>query len=521
VFTHAFFKACLFLGAGSVMHAVGAHGDADIRRLGGLRKYLPRTHWTFLVSCLAIAGVPGFSGFFSKDEILSGALNAHAYIPGGIGYAVFAILVLAATMTAFYMFRLYFLTFAGEYRGGPEHEHHGDDHGHHDEHGSHEPHESPPAMTIPLVVLGTGAVVVGYLWVGVLGLFHVHWEPWVDWLAPALAQAGEEEHAASAVITALLCGTAAAAVGIGLAYAWYAKPGVDAPRLWAERLPKLHDLAFDKWRVDELYDATILAGSRALGVVSANVDKVVVDGLLTRVTTWTVQGLGFVFTRVQSGLVQAYAAVMVGGLLVVTWWFTMPHARIDVPNPPNGDEVEFTAKAGLGYQYRWDFDSDAEFDTDWSSDVNASHTYSDAEFEPGAVVGLESALYGAGVSTTHLAVGQTMALEPRDLGTTWQRASDNDTPPMVEATAEGLLVRLNGARARKDGKSISDETTVLKRGDHISIGQARLSVAGQARATLYVRNAFGVERRASQKLVLPEITERPSLEVVGAAEARP
>src|SRR6185436_339804 len=87
VFTHAFFKACLFLGAGSVMHAVGAHGDADIRRLGGLRKYLPRTHWTFLVSCLAIAGVPLFSGFFSKDEILAGALSGE-YIPPALGQAV-------------------------------------------------------------------------------------------------------------------------------------------------------------------------------------------------------------------------------------------------------------------------------------------------------------------------------------------------------------------------------------------------------------------------------------------------
>src|SRR5262249_29496949 len=138
VYTHAFFKACLFLGAGSVMHAVGAHGDADIRRLGGLRKYLPRTHWTFLFSCLAIAGVPLFSGFFSKDEILVGALGVGEYFPEGLGVAVFALLVTAATMTAFYMFRLYFMTFAGEYRGGPEH--HGDDAHAHDEHGHGEPH---------------------------------------------------------------------------------------------------------------------------------------------------------------------------------------------------------------------------------------------------------------------------------------------------------------------------------------------------------------------------------------------
>src|SRR6185436_10536795 len=97
---------------------------------------------------------------------------------------------------------------------------------------------------------------------------------------------------------------------------------------------------FDKWRVDELYDATILRASRALGVVSAGFDKVVVDGLLTSVTAATVRAGGFVFTRAQNGLVQAYAAVMVGGLLVMTWWFTVPHIRIELPKPPSGDAVD-------------------------------------------------------------------------------------------------------------------------------------------------------------------------------------
>ena len=148
VYTHAFFKACLFLGAGSVMHAVGAHGDADIRTLGGLRKYMPATRATFLVSCMAIAGVPLFSGFFSKDEILVGVLSSAGYFSFApwVTPTVFAMLVLGATMTAFYMFRLYFLTFSGEYRGGPHaahghaHDAHGDDH---DPRG-HTPHGQRP-----------------------------------------------------------------------------------------------------------------------------------------------------------------------------------------------------------------------------------------------------------------------------------------------------------------------------------------------------------------------------------------
>ena len=157
VFTHAFFKACLFLGAGSVMHAVHAHGDADIFKLGGLKKLLPITRWTFLASCLAIAGFPLTSGFFSKDEILLGAA-AQIYRPDAmlvtyVGWFTLIGLTLAAVMTAFYMFRLYFLTFTGEYRSA-------------DQSGDHpydaHPHESPPSMTIPLVVLGIGALLVGF-----------------------------------------------------------------------------------------------------------------------------------------------------------------------------------------------------------------------------------------------------------------------------------------------------------------------------------------------------------------------
>jgi NADH-quinone oxidoreductase subunit L len=147
VFTHAFFKACLFLGAGSVMHAVHAHGDADLDNLGGMKKWMPITSATFLISCLAIAGFPLTSGFFSKDMILHGAWTAGEYFEFApwLGQAIFVALALGAFGTAFYMFRLYFLTFTGEFRGGHAHGH--DDHGHDehakDDHG-HDAHHGEP-----------------------------------------------------------------------------------------------------------------------------------------------------------------------------------------------------------------------------------------------------------------------------------------------------------------------------------------------------------------------------------------
>src|SRR5690606_17019201 len=190
VFTHAFFKACLFLGAGSVMHAVHAHGDADIRYLGGLKKWLPKTHITFALSTAAIAGLPLLSGFFSKDEVLLGAATWGAVSPYApwLGWVVFGVLVLAATMTAFYMFRLYFRTFHGEFKGGhppEEADGHGQDAEHaEDAHDSphHAPHESPASMTVPLYVLAAGAVLAGYL--GLPHAWHVAPNLWSEWLTP-------------------------------------------------------------------------------------------------------------------------------------------------------------------------------------------------------------------------------------------------------------------------------------------------------------------------------------------------
>ena len=182
VITHAFFKACMFLGAGSVIHAMG--GEQDMRNMGGLKKYMPITSITFLLSCFAIAGVPPFSGFFSKDEILAAAelQNPVLYYIGVAG----------ALMTAFYMFRLYAMTFLGKFRGTHEQEHH--------------LHESPPAMTIPLIVLAFLAVVGGFIGIPEAFAKNAHWLE--QFLAPVFAQskALQPEHLGDSAHELLMMG---------------------------------------------------------------------------------------------------------------------------------------------------------------------------------------------------------------------------------------------------------------------------------------------------------------------------
>jgi hypothetical protein len=414
-------------------------------------------------------------------------------------------------MTAFYMFRLYFLTFWGEYRGGPEHEHAHDDA--HAEHEHHEPHESPASITIPLAILGAGAFAAGYVWIGLL-----HFDPWVRWLEPALGKLpGEHEH--QGVMAALIGGGAAAAIGIGFAFYKYARVK-DVPIVPDSQLSPLHRFLMDKWRVDELYDATILALSRGLGIVSARLDQLLVDGFFARLSAALVQLLGAGATRVQNGLLQSYAAVMVAGVLGITWWFAVPHPKPEVVSR-EGDSVTLGGAAGLGYSYRWDFEGNGTWDTDWSSDPGATHTFGEDSLRAGYIAVLEPAVYAASLRERRLLVGERWPLSASDLGPGWQRDPGKGGAPVVEVTKEGLVVHLNGARARLNGNSVSDEKVTLKRGDHVDLGRARLTASGLARPVLYVRNAFGVMRRKSVKLMVPEVTERPSVEVLKVAEAVP
>jgi NADH-quinone oxidoreductase subunit L len=510
VYTHAFFKACLFLGAGSVMHAVGAHGDADIRTLGGLRKYMPHTRWTFLVSCMAIAGVPLFSGFFSKDEILVGALTAAKYFQFApwIAYLVFGMLFVCATMTAFYMFRLYFLTFSGDYRGGPHHDDHGHgDHGDHGEHAHHDPHESPGAMTVPLAILGFGAIFAGYVWVG---LFH--FEPWVHWLQPVLGTIDIEiDHNHAYVATAV--GSVACLVGWLTAYNFYFK-GSDTPKKLAATYPGLHRLLMDKWRVDEFYDATVLAFSRGLAGFSAGFDKHVVDGLVASVTSQSVALASFVATRLQTGLVHAYSAVMVAGMLGVAFYFVVPHVTPEVTET-DGVSVKLDAGKGFGYRYRWDFDGDGVYDTEWSDSAAAEHTFQAEQLEHAFVAVFEGAAYGAAPVVSHIARGDELEVCKDDLGALWQ-SGQSDKLPRVVAVEDGFDITPNGARVRKDGElQAPNEKVRVGRGEHVNIGEARLTVTGLVRPSLQVQNAFGMERVRSFELVLPQVEARTRGEVAG------
>jgi NADH-quinone oxidoreductase subunit L len=370
VMTHAFFKACLFLGAGSVIHGCG--GEQDMRKMGGLKKYMPWTHRTMLVATIAIAGIPPLAGFFSKDEILA---NAWGHSP-----LVWILGAIAAGFTAFYMFRLYFMTFQGEYRGHqkegiiesePSHAHHdliasdthldqGDahldkGHGHHAD--SHDPHESPWSMTGVLVILAALSVAGGLVGIpAILGGSHP--TKFQKWLEPVLLPIGghpfhfhEAPHATEWAL--MIISVAIASFGIFLAWRWYKRdPSWATPKRLAHNWRGVHRLLENKYYVDELYNATVIGGTlllcRILWWFDANVvdglvnltrhatvilfghgssmfDKYVVDGAVNGVG-WTARGGSMMLRRMQSGFVQNYALVMGAGivLMAVVYLFLKP-----------------------------------------------------------------------------------------------------------------------------------------------------------------------------------------------------
>jgi proton-translocating NADH-quinone oxidoreductase chain L len=301
LFTHAFFKALLFLSAGSVMHAMG--NVIDIRRLGGLRKVLPRTHWTFLCGALALAGFPLLSGFWSKDEILDAVWTAglHASPYRGWYLVLWLIGLITAGLTAFYTFRVYFLTFWGEERIPPEaFEHHHGQSGH-----GESPHlESPSVMTIPLMVLAVFAVGVGL----VLGPTHLfgHFVGHTPDL-PALDE-GSLNYFMMVLSSVIALG------GIGAAYWMYVRQP-DMPARLAKSAQGLYQLSLNKFHIDELYEALILAPLAGFTTFCRIFDLYVLDSLVD-LTGQLFRWLGGRFRPVQNGLVQFYALAMVLGLTV-------------------------------------------------------------------------------------------------------------------------------------------------------------------------------------------------------------
>ena len=288
--THAFFKACLFLGSGSVIHAMG--GEQDMRKMGGLKEKMPYTFWTFLVSTLAIAGIPPLSGFFSKDEILWKTFSTgHA----GLWLVGF----ICAGMTAFYMFRQVFMTFFGECRA--------------DHHTQHHLHESPPVMTYPLIILAVGAVVVGVLGVPPALLGSNRFEYWLE---PVFAGGhGHGAHEAAHAVEALeyilmLASVGIAAAGIGLAYLIYYRRSL-APEVFSSfggGTP--YNVVYNKYYVDEAYQATFIRGTLWLCWLSSSFDRNVVDFLVNgvaRVTAFLAWLSGWFDNLVIDGIVNAIA----------------------------------------------------------------------------------------------------------------------------------------------------------------------------------------------------------------------
>jgi NADH-quinone oxidoreductase subunit L len=402
VFTHAFFKACLFLCAGSVIHAMHArvHDDVrsqDMRYMGGLRKFMPFTYWTFAASTLAITGFPLTSGFFSKDEILyrtfidhtvspfAARLNAQRLPPfeppHWIGPLLYGVALLAAVMTAFYMFRALFMTFWGDFRGWtlgrPSLLAKGEvaDHDHHSDLTSpgYPPHESPWQMTVPLIILSTCSIVVGFIFnAGPIKVEALH--SMDHWLEPVFsgvtAAVKVREGAERLEIPLALSGVAAFAIGSALAYWMYiAQKGEPAKRA-AEAVPQLYRLVYDKWRIDELYDNTVIAAADALADTSAAWDKTVVDGLIAKVPALLVAASGSVLRAMQNGVVHVYAAMMALGLLAFGYFFAVPHALVTVDRSAMETSGDFIVKAapGMGYQYRWDADGNGQYDSQKFSD---------------------------------------------------------------------------------------------------------------------------------------------------------
>lgn len=324
--THAFFKALLFLGSGSVIHSVHSQ---ELPEMGGLYKKMPVTALTMLVATLAIAGVPFFSGFGSKDAILAGALEFTVEHPQH--FLIFLGLLAGAGITAFYMFRLIFLTFFGEPRDRYKYEH---------------AHESPPVMTIPLIILAVLSIIGGFGLYGALWFNSLVVPPVIESAAHAAAEHGGEHGHGSPIVhyLAMVLSIAVAFSGIALSYLVYYKRSISAEAL-AARYKKWYDLSYHKYWVDEFYEKTVVAFvlklrmalasfdqkvvdgavnitapvTKGVSNFSGAVDKYVVDGLVNLLAL-IVQAVGAISTLFQSGVIQNYllkAGLAVGVILFI------------------------------------------------------------------------------------------------------------------------------------------------------------------------------------------------------------
>jgi NADH-quinone oxidoreductase subunit L len=288
-------------------------GEQDIRKMGGLWKKLPHTAWTFLLGTLAISGIPFFSGFFSKDEILWQAKVASdgvGHFPAGYAQLLWLVGVVAALMTAFYMFRLVYLTFFNSDRVSHEAAHH--------------LHESPKVMTVPLWILAAGAVLAGYVglpkaWTGHEGM----WERWLEPVlyAPHAAEAAGHavEHSAAAEWGAMALSVVVALLGIGLATLWYRRE-TDIPGRLAKALAFPYKLLLNKYFVDELYFGAFIRPFVMMSRIAWGIDRWLVDGTVN-VVAYANEVLGMLLRFFQTGYIRNYALFILLGILVLLYFF--------------------------------------------------------------------------------------------------------------------------------------------------------------------------------------------------------
>jgi NADH-quinone oxidoreductase subunit L len=306
VMAHAFFKALLFLGAGSVIHSM--HEQQDIRNYGGLKKYMPITYGTFLVAAVAISGIPPLSGFFSKDEILW-------YSFTNLGIVFWLIGLITALMTAFYMFRLYFMTFEGKEKF--------------DHHKLH-PHESPKLMTVPLIVLAVLSAIGGFI--GIPEIFSgEHGNLFHTWLAPIFKTAemklmhfGGHSHFEELLLMIISVIAAAGAIFYAR-YIYLKKPEVAEKT--SSRFKSAYNILLNKYFVDEAYDATvvnpIVKGSEK--ILWKIADNKIIDGLINYLAR-LIDIISGSIKRIQTGVAQSYALVMVLGILIALLWIIISYA---------------------------------------------------------------------------------------------------------------------------------------------------------------------------------------------------
>lgn len=306
VMTHAFFKALLFLGAGSIIHSM--HDKQDIRQYGGLKKYMPITYGTFLVAAVAISGIPPLSGFFSKDEILW-------YSFTNLGIVFWLIGVITALLTAFYMFRLYFMTFEGKEKFDYQKVH---------------PHESPKLMTVPLIVLAVLSAIGGFI--GIPELFSgEHGNLIHSWLAPVfktaeikLMQVGSHSHFEEILL--MTVSIIAAVSGIIYALNVYLRKPEIANKT-ASKFKAVYNILLNKYFLDEVYDATIInpivKGSES--ILWKIADNKIIDGLINGIAK-LVDFISGNIKKMQTGIAQAYALVMVLGILIALFWIILSYS---------------------------------------------------------------------------------------------------------------------------------------------------------------------------------------------------